>query len=251
MIILISPHLLLQQYWTTLMVSFNYPIDFIMHLTQKIEQRIHEYAPVFELLPAVTIINNIKTGVPVYMSNWGLRILNTDIAALQAMGADYHKHFFHPDETREYVPAILQMLENNNDDEVVSFFQRVRPLYKEDWELWLSAIKIFMRDDEGKPMLSVVTTIPVAPEHNFSAKLERLLQENSFLHQNNHLYASLTKREKEILTLTAKDKTSAEIAETLFLSEDTVKTHRRNIKKKINVDNNYELIQFAQAFNMI
>jgi len=57
----------------------------------------------------------------------------------------------------------------------------------------------------------------------------------------------LTKREKEIITLTAQGKTSSEIAEILFLSPHTVNTHRRNIYKKLDITNIKELITVANA----
>ena len=44
----------------------------------------------------------------------------------------------------------------------------------------------------------------------------------------------LTKREKEIVTLIAEGKTSKEIAAQLFLSELTIKTHRKNISEKLD-----------------
>ncbi|WP_183906684.1 response regulator transcription factor [Rufibacter immobilis] len=55
----------------------------------------------------------------------------------------------------------------------------------------------------------------------------------------------LSKREVEIVKLVAKGLTSAEIADTLFLSILTVDTHRRNIHQKLKVKNTAELIQLA------
>lgn len=57
----------------------------------------------------------------------------------------------------------------------------------------------------------------------------------------------LTKREKEVIALTAQGKSSAEIAELLYLSAHTVNTHRRNIYKKLGLSNVKELISFAYA----
>lgn len=57
----------------------------------------------------------------------------------------------------------------------------------------------------------------------------------------------LTKREKEVIALTTKGKSSSEIAEDLHLSPHTINTHRRNIYKKLGVSNIKELIKFSYA----
>jgi len=55
----------------------------------------------------------------------------------------------------------------------------------------------------------------------------------------------LTRREKEVLNLIAKEMTSKEIAKELFLSEETIRTHRKNIFSKFNVKNMAGLIKKA------
>ncbi len=55
----------------------------------------------------------------------------------------------------------------------------------------------------------------------------------------------LTKREKEILHLIAKDYTSLEIADELYLSKRTVDTHRNNLLLKLDVKNSAGLIKKA------
>lgn len=55
----------------------------------------------------------------------------------------------------------------------------------------------------------------------------------------------LSARELDILKLVAEGKTSDNIAAMLRLSELTVKTHRRNIMNKLNVNNTAELIRLA------
>lgn len=48
-----------------------------------------------------------------------------------------------------------------------------------------------------------------------------------------HGYQLLSDREQEIQKLVAQGKTSAEIGKILFISKNTVDTHRRNIRKKL------------------
>lgn len=55
----------------------------------------------------------------------------------------------------------------------------------------------------------------------------------------------LTKREIEIISLLVKEKNTNEIAEELFISTNTVSTHRKNILHKLGVKNAAGLIKFA------
>jgi len=50
----------------------------------------------------------------------------------------------------------------------------------------------------------------------------------------------LTKRETQILSELAKGLTDAEIAEVLYISVETIKSHNKNIYKKLNVRNRSE-----------
>ena len=55
----------------------------------------------------------------------------------------------------------------------------------------------------------------------------------------------LTARERQILQQIAEGKSNKQIALTLALSVRTVETHRLNIKRKLNIDGQAELIKFA------
>lgn len=55
----------------------------------------------------------------------------------------------------------------------------------------------------------------------------------------------LTKREKEVLILIAEGFTNIQISEKLFISIDTVDSHRKNLYTKLNVKNTAMLIRFA------
>jgi len=55
----------------------------------------------------------------------------------------------------------------------------------------------------------------------------------------------LSKREIEIIQLLADGLSSGQISERLFISGHTVKTHRKNILKKLDLHNSSELIQYA------
>lgn len=58
---------------------------------------------------------------------------------------------------------------------------------------------------------------------------------------------NLTQREREIIGLMGSGATNQEIAERLFLSEHTVKSHIYNIFKKINVNNRTQAVNWARS----
>lgn len=58
-------------------------------------------------------------------------------------------------------------------------------------------------------------------------------------------YLLLTEREREILTLVTQEESSQSIAEKLFISEHTVKDHRKAIRKKLQVKSSIGLVKYA------
>lgn len=68
------------------------------------------------------------------------------------------------------------------------------------------------------------------------------LEKESVLEEQ-HTSELLTDRETEIVNLVLSGMTFKSIAETLFISENTVKTHTKNIYKKLGIKSKFELIK--------
>ncbi|MBI3244619.1 MAG: response regulator transcription factor [Chloroflexi bacterium] len=58
--------------------------------------------------------------------------------------------------------------------------------------------------------------------------------------------AALTRREQEVLSLVAEGATDQEIADALYLSLNTVKSHMRNILAKLHVSSRQEAVLYAR-----
>lgn len=63
--------------------------------------------------------------------------------------------------------------------------------------------------------------------------------------------AHLTTREIEIIQLIEKEMSNKQIAETLFLSERTIETHRKNIFRKTNTSSVIGLVKYAYEHHLI
>ena len=61
----------------------------------------------------------------------------------------------------------------------------------------------------------------------------------------------LSKRELEILSLLAQGHSNQEIAEKLFVSLSTVKTHNQNLFEKLDVKRRIQAVEKAKRLNLI
>jgi DNA-binding NarL/FixJ family response regulator len=108
-------------------------------------------------------------------------------------------------------------------------------------------IGLTLRDFSGDAYV-----LKISGKHIFEAALANLMNcqpyfdpaiiDNYKEHTGGHATVKLTKREKEIISLIAAGKTSKEIAAELFLSELTIKTHRKNISEKLGTRGIAEMI---------
>ncbi len=82
---------------------------------------------------------------------------------------------------------------------------------------------------------------------------EEVLQEmtRASEQKKNHEKIHLTAREIEIIRLIEKELTNKQIADTLFLSERTIETHRKNIFRKTNTSSVIGLVKFAYEQKLI
>jgi len=75
---------------------------------------------------------------------------------------------------------------------------------------------------------------------------------NTFISKDESVVSKfrLSKQEKEIIKYIVEGKTSKEIALLLFITKNTVDTHRKNINRKLELSNNSSLIKFANENNL-
>lgn len=217
-----------------------------------IRNKIREINSVADQFPGIVIIHNINNqfGKVEYMSRLGLSKLGITLEQVRNMQAADYKKFFNEEDANDYYPKMYELVQRNNMDEIFSFFQQVRRSPEHPWEWYISTTRILMRDPENKPLLSITFAVPIDPLHHVTTKVSRLLDENNFLRTNFPLFSKLGQRERDVLAGIASGRSVNEIAENLSISADTVKTHRKNIKRKLEAKSTAELIRYARAFDL-
>jgi DNA-binding NarL/FixJ family response regulator len=108
-------------------------------------------------------------------------------------------------------------------------------------------LKDYAADELVKCIAAVTTGRKYA-----SALMESLLTEHNtrenFPDEVRGMLATLTPTEKVIVKLIAQSKTSQEIADSMFISPNTVDNHRSNIARKLKLEGKNSLLKFAMQY---
>ena len=224
----------------------------MVSLQNRIKEKIKEISDSADEYPGAVIIHDVQESKIAFMCDRGLREINQRWEDIKNLSIEeYHQKFFNPEDAKEYIPKLEEMLLKKDPDKIISFFQQVRTVENQEWEWYFSSMKILMFDDDQQPLLTLSFAIPIDPKNHVTNKVNRLLEENNFLREHHEKFYSLGKREKEVLKLIALGKSNGEMAHELTISEKTIETHRKNLKRKLNIKSPFDLQQYARAFDLI
>lgn len=115
-----------------------------------------------------------------------------------------------------------------------------------DEALKLGASGYVLKDSAVEEIVAAIRSVSGGQNYLSPALTAYLVgqrQGRSGLHPAN--LNNLTSTEKQILQLIAEYQTNNQIAERLFISPLTVKTHRRNISLKLGLEGNHALMKYA------
>lgn len=104
----------------------------------------------------------------------------------------------------------------------------------------------YILKNTGKEELSLGIETVMRGKSFFSREVTEVIMENLQGKKSRaQTVTELTARETEVLKLIVKELTTHEIAEQLFISPNTVETHRKNLISKLNVKNVAGLVKYA------
>lgn len=210
-----------------------------------------DIADISEIIPASIMVHSLSKGAPqqiLYMNEWGCNNLGVELEELNSLREQYYEQFFIREETNAIIPQLLSYCNEGDYSRQLNFFQRVK-LYKSDKHRWFYTVCKLLDKNDTQQLIMLST--PIEGTGTLMEKVKKVLDENEYIRLHYKKFALLTKREKEILALLSGGKSSAEIADLLHISKETVSTHRKNIIKKLEVKSFTELLRFALAFDLV
>lgn len=105
------------------------------------------------------------------------------------------------------------------------------------------------KNAEKEELITAIETI-LNGEKYFSQSIKDVYLKGMFSNERT-LMESLSKREKEVLTLIAEEFTTQEIADKLFLSKHTIESYRKNLISKLEVRNLAGLTKYAIKLGLL
>jgi len=110
----------------------------------------------------------------------------------------------------------------------------------------------YLLKNAGKSELILAIESIMRGEKYFTEEVKQKYMESMFSPPNKKKSeVKLSKRETEILILIAKEDTVSEIADKLFISKNTVETHRKNIFRKLEIKNKAGAVKYAIQHDLI
>jgi DNA-binding CsgD family transcriptional regulator len=161
-------------------------------------------------------------------------------------GPLFLQNIIHYDSTHQVVPRLKVFQGRGDKNRVIGFMQMIRRDQSQPYLPYYTSVKL--SQELG---CFICQTVPLKEIENHAHVLMKLMDFHALQKESFTRFQQLTKREKEILQMVAQGHTNRNIGEMLCISPFTVKTHRQNILRKLEVSRLHELIRIAMAHGLV
>lgn len=215
----------------------------IFRLSKLLKSNPELFSQIVDYLPYTVYLNEVNT-LKITFGNADL------LNKLELCLTDIYTHGFHKvkliseENTREHsIKKINEFKKRNDSYEICSYFQHMKFYKKLEWNL---TYKI-----KHTPNLYFNFMHSSSDFGSIGIDLERTLNETLIDKNGWERFQSLTKSQKALLKDLSNGKSMNEISQKNEVSIETVKTHRKNMMKKIDAHNILDIVNFANTFQLI
>jgi DNA-binding CsgD family transcriptional regulator len=227
------------------------------------DRQLTKYKSLLDNINGFIVICNYTTGQYEYISDGIRSHLGYDVSQLSneqltnfvfSTLHEKHRAFM----LNSFLPVVIKYFKDNSQHIVATDYRytcciMVKNFYDEF--LWYLIDTVIIEvDDSGSPVRTLITCTNIHQYKKDDLIYYNLLRKNADgvyevllegVEDNLKNEYQLTSREIQIINMISQGHTNKEIAERLFVSLNTVKTHRKNILKKTGCRGTAELTNFA------
>ncbi|MDR0892477.1 MAG: response regulator transcription factor [Mediterranea sp.] len=146
------------------------------------------------------------------------------------------------------ITLILSIREANPDARII-----VNTMHEERWvlkELLAADVDgILVKSRRSSTLIDAVKTVLTGQGKYYCKEVRRI--SSHIQHADKSTHGELSDRELDVLKCISEGKSTQGIAEELFISPNTVETHRRHLFEKLDVHNAVDLVMVAISRNLI
>lgn len=171
--------------------------------------------------------------------------LGYQVEEIHEMGLEFLNRCVHPKSLAVY-PLLLQR--SKQASSVFTFIHHI--LYRTPKPDYTPVITFTKTTNLPGGVSICLSPLP----HNFGAmvdKVRQVIEVDDFKLKHFGRFQRLTSREREILRLLSSGYNNLQIAEQLHISRQTVETHRKKLKAKLDIGSFRDLMRYALAFDLV
>lgn len=214
------------------MSKYDYPLEFYKEVLDQVHAGVY--------INQIDDINDFSTASNIYINQHCVEMAGYSLEEFEAMGQGFFARILKPEDVVSAIESIRYLYENP--EMIFSGLNRI--VKKSGEDLWVFGNCRIFSWKNGKPWQFVNVIIDIQDRIKTDIQLETLIRENALL-KNQLRCAAITRRENEIIRLIANGKTDQDVAESLHISTNTARTHRKNILHKLELSNTADLVRFA------
>ncbi len=159
----------------------------------------------------------------------------------------YLESIVHPGSLKSIMKFLPKFYANSDPHQTLFFVQYARIDGDTDYSPFITFTKgVKLANGLVLKMLLLVEELDKA-----SSKIAKMVEMDEFKLKHFKRFQQLTQREIEILILLAEGLNNPAIADRLYISRQTVETHRKQINRKLGIKHYRDVIKYALAFDLV
>lgn len=219
---------------------------YVMQLEERLLEG-EDFKTLIDQIPCMTILSKPEAIEIKYTNKRHEELTGFSLEEVKEECPQYLDAIIHPaslENIRKFLPDFYA---NQNYHQTMTFIQYVQLTGNSDYSPLVTFTKATRMPD------GLVLRIPLLIEEfgNMSPKMEQIVKMDQFKLKHFRRFQQLSDREVEVLRLLANGYNNPQIAEQLFLSRQTVETHRKNLKRKLELRSLRDLMRYAFAFDLV
>lgn len=161
--------------------------------------------------------------------------------------AAYLNDIVHPESKRNVKQFLPEFYNSYHSHQTLSFVQYTKFPGEEGY----SPLITFTKPPASSQDLVMRFAVRPGEMGKMAKKMKQVVEFDKFRLQNFRKFQLLSKREMEVLQLLGQGFNNPKIAEKLFISRQTVESHRKSIIHKLQLRNYSDLMKFVLAFALV